>query len=685
MPLQFRWLLALALLSANAAHAGVTLNLKDADINTLITTVSEVTGKNFIVDTRVKGKVTVISSSPMDAASVYETFLAVLEVNGFAAVPAGKAIKILPDTNARMDGGGPISSGGGLPLGDVVTHVYQIQNISAAQLVPILRPLVPQWGHLAAYTPSNMLIITDRAGNVQRLEKIIGQMDQTGDRSLELVKLQHAAASEVVRILTTLVQADKAADASSKPASVIADERSNSILVGGDKSERQKIIGIIAQLDSPLTEDGATQVVYLRYANAENLAPILEGYAQQSEGTGKTAAAPTGGSADGRTRILADKDTNALVITSNPKTMRAVRNVIAQLDIKRAQVLVEAIIAEVSAQKASQLGVDWAVYNPNSIAAAGINNAGTAAAIGAVAASGNAGAAVGIIGSGLTLGGGKISNDGKSGTSFFGILKALQGDGDTNILSTPSIVATDNEESKITVGQEVPFLSGSFSNTGGNNNGAVNPFQTIERKDVGLTLGLTPQINEGNNVQLKINLESSSVSSAAGTVGTAALVTNKRTVTTTVSVESNQVLVLGGLIDDQITDTESGIPLLSSIPVLGWLFQSRSISKTKRNLMVFIRPAILRSKGDADFYTRRKYDAVRDAQVRAGEDVKPTPLPNPQPLLPEFNFLEADQAPRIAPPLAPEPTLEPIPESPEVLPPLAPPSETFEPAPAPPQ
>lgn len=667
MAFQFRWLLALALLSANAAHAGVTLNLKDADINTLITTVSEVTGKNFIVDTRVKGKVTVISSSPMDAASVYETFLAVLEVNGFAAVPAGKAIKILPDTNARMDGGGPLSSGSGLPLGDVVTHVYQIQNISAAQLVPILRPLVPQWGHLAAYTPSNMLIITDRAGNVQRLEKIIGQMDQTGDRSLELVKLQHAAASEVVRILTTLVQADKAADASSKPASVIADERSNSILVGGDKSERQKIIGIIAQLDTPLTEDGATQVVYLRYANAENLAPILEGYAQQSEGTGKTAAAPTSGSADGRTRILADKDTNALVITSNPKTMRAVRNVIAQLDIKRAQVLVEAIIAEVSAQKASQLGVDWAVYNPNSIAAAGINNAGTAAAIGAVATSGNAGAAVGIIGSGLTLGGGKISNDGKSGTSFFGILKALQGDGDTNILSTPSIVATDNEESKITVGQEVPFLSGSFSNTGGNNNGAVNPFQTIERKDVGLTLGLTPQINEGNNVQLKINLESSSVSSAAGTVGTAALVTNKRTVTTTVSVESNQVLVLGGLIDDQITDTESGIPLLSSIPVLGWLFQSRSISKTKRNLMVFIRPAILRSKGDADFYTRRKYDAVRDAQVRAGEDVKPTPLPNPQPLLPEFNFLETDRAPRMAPPLAPEPT----------------PSETFEPAPAP--
>ena len=674
-----RWIFVAALLVATgAARAGVTLNLKDADINTLITTVSEVTGKNFIVDTRVKGKVTVISSSPMDAASVYETFLAVLEVNGFAAVPVGKTIKILPDTNARMDGGGPISNGDGLALGDVVTHVYQIQNISAAQLVPILRPLVPQWGHLAAYTPSNMLIITDRAANVKRLEKIISQMDQTGDRSLELVKLQYAAASEVVRILTTLVQQDKTADAGSKAASVIADERTNSVLVGGDKADRQKLLSIITQLDSPLTEDGATQVVYLRYATAENLAPILEGYAQQADTASKTAgAAPVagGGGADGRTRIIADKDTNALVITANPKTMRAVRNVIAQLDIKRAQVLVEAIIAEVNSDKLNELGVDWAVYNPNSIAATSIQNSTTPALIGGIVSQDPT--AITALTGGLNIGGGKISNNGKSGTSFFGLLKALQSDGDTNILSTPSIVATDNEESKITVGREVPFLSGSFSSTGGTTGGAVNPFQTIERKDVGLTLGLTPQINEGNNVQLKLNLESSSISSAAGTEGTAALVTNKRTLTTTVSVESGQILVLGGLMDDQITDTESGIPLLSSIPLLGWLFQSRSIKKTKTNLMVFIHPAILRGKGDADFYTRRKYDAVRDAQVRAGEDVKPTPLPNPQPLLPLFDFLEADRAPEVIPPLAPEPA----PFTPELTPPLAPGAEPVAPAP----
>lgn len=622
------------------ARAQTTLNLKDADINTLITTVSEVTGKNFIVDDKVKGKVTVISSKPMSTAGVYQTFLAVLAVKGFAVVQAGEVYKIVLDNNAKTEGGARLSEGG-KPEDDVITHVYAIENVSAAQLVPILRPLVPQWGHLAAYTPSNMLIISDRASNVSRLQKLIEQIDRTGDREIEMVKLQNAGAADIVRILTTLTAQDKQADPTVKPAVVIADERSNSVLIGGDKSERQKLLDIVSRLDVPLTEDGATQVVYLRHASAENLAPILEGYAQQADGGGKTAA-PAAGGVQG-TRILADKDTNALVITANPKSMRAIRNVIAQLDIKRSQVLVEAIVAEVSASKSQQLGVDWAVYNQDRIAAAGILNPSTLSGAATAVTTGNPAA---LVGSGINIVGGR--EGGANGTSFAVLLKALQTDGDTNILSTPSVVATDNEESELSVGREIPFLTGSFSNTG-TGSGQINPFQTIQRKDVGLTLKITPQISgPGDSVKLKINLESSSPESSG--LGAVDLVTSKRTLNTTVSVDSGQVLVLGGLMDDNVQDSESGVPILSSIPFIGSLFQYRSIRKEKRNLMVFIRPAILRNTEQADYYTRKKYDSMRQVQIDQRESSKTTILPlGTAPQLPEYRSVDP-QAPRYTPP-----------------------------------
>ncbi|HET8882013.1 MAG TPA: secretin N-terminal domain-containing protein, partial [Solimonas sp.] len=256
-----------AWLSAAPAYADITLNLKDADINTLIATVSDVTGKNFIVDNRVKGKVTVISASPMSSDSLYETFLAVLQVNGFAAVPSGDAIKIIPDANVKWEGGAYNADGSHLARDEVVTHVYQLQNVSAAQLVPILRPLMPQWAHLAAYQANNTLIIADRAANVRRLGKLIAEMDQAGDRDIENVHLQYASASEVVRVLTTMAQQDKQSDPTSKPASVIADERSNSILISGDKADRERLLAVVRQLDVKLPDGGATQVVYLRYAS----------------------------------------------------------------------------------------------------------------------------------------------------------------------------------------------------------------------------------------------------------------------------------------------------------------------------------------------------------------------------------------------------------------------------------
>ncbi|HET7797684.1 MAG TPA: secretin N-terminal domain-containing protein, partial [Nevskia sp.] len=408
---------------------------------------------------------------------------------------------------------------------------------------------------------------------------------------------------------------------------------------------------------------------YLNYASAENLAPILEGYAKGSSSTSRAgaggaaatipgqapgAAAPSGGggSPDG-TRVIADKDTNSLVVTATPKAMLAIRNVINQLDIRRRQVLVEAIIAEVSATKASELGLDYAAYSPNTGAITGILNQSTQSALSSLgtaaagAATGGAStlvtAAASLIGQGATAAGGGFT----SGGSFFAVLlRALASDGDTNILSTPQLTTLDNEEAKLSVGQEVPFLTGSFSNSGsGGNNGSVNPFQTIERKEVGLKLGITPTINENNGLKLKIDLESSGI--ASGGAGTASLITNKRTVTNSVSVEGDQILFIGGLIDNQLTDSQSRIPLLSSIPGIGALFKSRSVRKAKTNLMIFIHPVILDDRSDADYYTKKRYDGVRNAEVRAAQGAVPL-IGGARPVLPQFDGYD------VPPPAAPK-------------------------------
>ena len=649
--------------------AMVTLNLKDADISTLIATVSEVTGKNFVIDPRVKGKVTVVSSSPMDANAVYATFLSVLEVNGFAAIPSGASIKIVPEANARTEGGGYVNRSSGLAGDDIVTKVFDIHNGSASQLVAILRPLVAQSGHLAAYTSSNSLIVSDRASNVQRLEQLISQIDQNGDRNIELIHLDNAVADDVVRVLTTLAQQARQADPGAVQTTVISDPRSNSVLIGGDRSEREKLIALIKRLDTPSNNKGDTQVVYLNYASAENLAPILEGYAQQASkpassksssmfgsssssssfGRDNNAAAAVpaassssssvsgGGGSNPDLRVLADKDTNSLVITAPPKIMQQVRAVIAQLDIRRPQVLVEAIIAEVSADKSSQLGIDYIAYKPNTIGAAGILNSTTSSALSSLGSSAASlsttsgcsssltsnsaliGAAASLIGTGGTA---LVGVTGKDGSIFGGLIKALASDANTNILSTPSLVTLDNQEAKIEVGQSVPELTGSFSNTGTSSNGSVNPFQTIDRQDIGLKLGITPTIGEGNTVRLKIEFENPTI--ASGTAGTANLITNKRTVSNTVSIEGGQILVIGGLIDDQVDDAVNKIPLLSDIPLIGGLFKSRSISRTKRNLMIFIHPMILRERTEGDFYTKRKYEDTRRSQIDAANG--PIPL-----------------------------------------------------------
>jgi general secretion pathway protein D len=609
-------------------------------------------------------------------------------VQGFAAVPAGNAIKIIPETNVRSDAGMLNGNGRGQPMDDVVTHVYTMQNISAAQLVPILRPLIPQWGHLAAYPGNNMLIISDRAGNVARLEEIIRKMDNVGDKDVDAIELQNASATEVVRILTSLIQAAKAADPSVSSANVIADERTNSVLITGERSERNRVAALVNRLDAQGREsDGATQVVYLRYASAKNLAPLLEGYAAQikdgnkgAAGSAAAASSPAAsGGGSGEAKVIADEDTNALVITAPPKPMRQIKSVIEQLDIQRSQVLLQAIIAEISEQKTSQLGLDFAVYNPDGGAISSILSSQTLSALSSFGTGGPLAALGTAIGQGITAGGVSVRNDGRSGTSFGVILRALQTDGDTNVLSTPSLVSLDNEESEVKVGQEVPFQTGSFTNTGGTN-GSVNPFQTIERKDVGLTLGFTPQVNEGDTIKLKIKLESSNV--AAGAAGAANLVTNKRTITNTVSVESGQVLVIGGLMDDNVADSQSGVPYLSNLPVLGNLFKNRSVTKSKRNLVVFIHPTILRSRDHGDFFTRKKYDSIRTAQIRANGSAAPL-VGGKTAALPELEryLLENSLPPQTPQVLAPRPQAA-APQS-ESMPPARPAAPEPEPMPAP--
>jgi general secretion pathway protein D len=642
--------LGFALAGTAGAQETATLNFEDAEISAVIATVSEITGKNFIVDPRVKGKVTVLSPTPLTPDAVYEAFLSILQVHGFAAVPVGDVIKIVPEAEARQGGARAQAR---IASDDIITRVIAIENVSAVQLVPILRPLVPQYGHLAAYPGSNMLIISDRASNVDRIESIIRRIDQTGDREIEVIKLENAAAAEVVRLVSSLTQDAKKTDPTASQVSVVADERTNSVLIGGDKSQRLAVRAMIAQLDTATDTEGYTQVVYLRYAEAEQLAPVLEGYAAQasqaaagSGGAPGTAAAPTSRSGgQNEYRIIPEPGTNSLVITAPPKTMRALRSVIEQLDIRRAQVLVEAIIAEVSDSKSRELGVDLAAFEEGRIAFASILNPSTLTAIGTAAATG--GSPLSLLSQGMVAGVGGESG----GTSIAAIIKALAGDGKTNILSTPSLVTMDNEEAEISVGQEVPFLTGSFTNTGtGGGTGTVNPFQTIERKDVGLTLKITPQINEGDNIKLKIEQEVSSLT--ASSLRAVDLITNKRTLNTSVSVNSGDILVLGGLIDDQVVENKSQVPVLGSIPFFGELFKSRKVTKDKRNLMIFIRPTVLREPAVADYYTRRKYDYVRGIQLDQQQRGIPLMGQENVPVTPPLEQLKKDAPQPAKPPAA---------------------------------
>ncbi len=602
----------------------ITPNFRDVDISALISTVAEVTGRNFIVDPRVRAKVTVISHRPVSADELYRVFLSILQVHGFAAVESGEVIKIIPDINAKQTGA-PVGQGEDPGAGDeIVTQIITVQNVPVAQLVPILRPLVPQQGHLAAYPPSNALIVSDRAGNIERLTEIVRRIDRAGDDEVEVIRLEHASATELVRIISTLQQ--QQGEQQTGLVRLAADERTNSLLLSGDAATRVRVRALVAHLDSPVEGTGDTRVVYLRYARAADLATVITGV---SENLPESRQQAVDGGARNRQDISIhpDEATNALVITAPPAVQRQLEAIIRQLDVRRAQILVEAAIAEITHSRGRDLGVE----------VAGFDSHGDRPAFGSFFSehSGNIRSTInqqtgqpspGLLGSGLSLALGDLS----SRYRFGAFVRALAADSNSNILSTPSIVTLDNQEAEIRVARNVPFVTGSYTGVGTND--VTNPFTTVQREDVGVILKIKPQINEGDAVLLDIEQEVSNVA-ATGTLGPE---TNKRSIRTSILVEDGQLIALGGLIDDAVDEREQRVPLLGDIPVLGELFRARRTDVTKRNLMLFLQPTILRDSVSADFVSQRKYNFIRAEQLqqqRRGINLLPNETP---PLLPRL-------------------------------------------------
>jgi general secretion pathway protein D len=620
----------LLLFSISVAHAteqepSVTLNLNDVDIRAFIATVSESTGQNFIIDPRVKGKVTVVSAKPVSADRLYEVFLSVLKVHGFAAVPSGDAIKIIPDVAAKQDTIPTISEPDEQNSDKLITRVVQINHSDAAQLVPILRPLLAKQAHMAAHPNSNTLIFTDSSTNADRIEQIIHRIDQANNRDIEVIPLRYSLASELSTTLDSLIKVTPSKGKSAaKVPTLIADERTNSLILSGDSSWRRNIRMLIAQLDAPVSNEDNTEVIYLQHATATELMDVLKGVGdQQLESQKKNQKAQA---RDGRFDIRADEATNALIVTAPPFLMRSLKSVIAKLDIRRAQVQIEAIIAELRNDKSVELGIEWQSKTRDTGTVAGTNLPLTSTVGSSILSYPS------TVGSGISLGYFR-------GGDLRALIRAFASDGDTNILSTPSLVTLDNEEASIHVGQNVPFVTGQY--TSGDSNGGENPFQTIERHDVGVKLIVTPHINEGDTIKLKIEQEVSSVDTKSDVDG---LVTNKRIIQTTILVDNEEVIVLGGLMEDSLSENVSKVPLLGDVPLLGTLFQSRRTAFEKKNLMVFLRPQIIRDRADNARLAEKKYTQIRQLQQGARENgVALMPRERP-PVLPPINDDEQEVA-----------------------------------------
>ncbi len=644
--------------AAALAQALITPNYKDADLTQIVEAISQITGKNFIIDPRVKAQVTMLSATPMTPDAFYEAFLSILQVHGFVAVPTGKLWKIIPDANSRQVPANDLPDSVSANSDELVTQVVQLKNANATQLVPILRPLIPQNGHLAAYPATNMLIISDHANNVNRMVRILERIEQGGDDDIDVIRLEHATAGEITRVINQLAGGAQNGEAGGTAAKVIADDRTNSVLLAGDKNQRLKLRALVAHLDTPLETGSGTRVRYLKYGDAEKIAAKLKEQLQASAGQAAAAAAGGSGGADKTTSIWADPATNALVITAPSKQMRQLMDIVDHLDIRRLEVQVEAIIVEITGSSNVDLGVNWFFDGSNKNAPAGgfVNPIGTSgpsiATIAAAALNPTAAAASpSSIPNGFTMGIGRLN---QSGINFGAILHALQGKANTNIISTPSIVTLDNQEAQIKVATEVPFLTGQYSSSYGMAAGTtgtgttagtsnyVNPFQTIQRQEVGTILKITPQITDDGTVLMKIEQEVSNLIKSS--IATVDVQTSKRVINTRVLANDGEIIVLGGLISDNVSTSDQSIPLLGSIPGLGNLFKTRSSSKEKTNLMVFLRPKILIDGAQMATETSAKYNYMRSLELRRGLTVEMQPGV-PQPTMPDLKDLQPSAAP----------------------------------------
>jgi len=584
------------------------INLKNADIREFVTQVSAITGKSFIIDPRVKGDVTVISNVNMDEESVYQLFLSVLQVHGFAAVSAGSAIKIVQTVLAKQSSN-PNDFVDDLESQELVTRVITVTNAPSEEMVKVLRPLIPQYGHIAALSEPNVLIISDHAANINRLVEIINRVDIADSLEVAIINLKEAWVEDMVKLLEELApdQIGKSAKGPNR-ISIVASERTNSLVIKGERYTLARVKALVDQLDVPANRSGTIKVIQLSHSDATKMAEILSNLISSKSKSSEDSMVEVS--------IQADEAINALVIRADPSNMIDLIGIIESLDVRRMQVLIEAAIVEVTSDFSQQLGSELAVGD----ASTGTTPLGLTAPSGTLAQilQGLA-APSGLIsppssfGESPLIAGGKVST---TGTSFAFIVKALAANSDVNLLSTPSITTMDNEEAKIVVGQNVPFRTGS---TVTGSQGTTNPFTTIQREDVGLTLEVTPHINSDSLVRLLIHQEVSEVDASSLTVigseAAADLITNKRTIDTTILVENGEVIILGGLIRDKETQAESRVPLLGSIPGLGALFRSRTKNIEKQNLLVFLRPTVLTSGADVAAASERKFNRIFEVEI----------------------------------------------------------------------
>jgi general secretion pathway protein D len=615
-------------------------NFKGTDIQEFINIVGKNLNKTIIVDPTVRGKINVRSYDLLDDDQYYQFFLNVLQVYGYAVVEMeNHVIKVIKDKDAKT-AAIRVADDSTPGLGDeMVTRIVALYNTEAKQLAPLLRQLNDNagGGNVVNYDPSNVLMISGRAAVVNKLVDIVRRVDKQGDTAVQVVSLEFASAGEIVRIIDTLYRSS--ANQSQLPGQapkVVADERTNAVIVSGDEKSRQRVVELIKRLDAEQANTGNTKVRYLRYANAEDLVEVLTGFAQNLQ-SDKDGAATQGGGSKRRSEIniMAHADTNALVISAEPDQMRTIESVINQLDIRRAQVLVEAIIVEVAEGDDVGFGIQWVteagggtqfnnlgptigeigagIWNAREQEGTFITNPSTGEVIGQNPSSQGD---ITLLAQAL----GKVNGMawGVAMGDFGALIQAVSSDTNSNVLATPSITTLDNQEASFIVGDEVPILTGSQNSSNGNSN----PFQTVERKEVGVKLKVVPQINEGTSVKLTIEQEVSGINGKTGVDVTFAT----RRLTTTVMADSGQIVVLGGLISEEVQESVQKVPFLGDLPIIGHLFKSSSSGKKKKNLMVFIKPTIIRDGITMEGIAGRKYNYFRALQLeqqRGGINLMP--------------------------------------------------------------